>query len=149
VRALLTAGLFVWLGSVIPAPGVAAEPVVRLRALPPSNAPPAREAVVSGSLDDQLQPFSKSPGHTYWKDYWLKVMPLNPTAVSGIPVVIVNTTRGLQVEMAAYRNGTTVALQRAAQLAGFLGTRDDVFILPEGVPSLQPLSRPAAARNNF
>ncbi len=139
MRALLTAGLFVWLGSVIPAPGVAAEPVVKLRALPPSNAPPAREAVVSGSLDDQLQPFSKSPGHTYWNDYWLKVMPLNPTEVSGIPVVIVNATRGLQVEMAAYRNGATVALQRAAQLAGFLGTRDDVFILPEGVPTSQPL----------
>jgi diguanylate cyclase (GGDEF)-like protein len=139
VRALLAVGFFFCIGSVIPAPGIAAGTVVRVRALPPSDTQPSLEAVASGSLDEKLQPFFKSPGHTRWRNYWLKVMPENPADVSGIPVVIMNTTRGLQAELVAYRNGTVVALPLATKLSGFLGTLDNVFILPEGVAPGQAL----------
>jgi diguanylate cyclase (GGDEF)-like protein len=137
VRALLAAGLLIWLGSLIPAQSFAAETVIKLRALPPGTHPtPA--AVAGGSLDDQFQPFSKAPGHTYWRDYWLRVSPQDPPSVGGIPVVIMNTTRALNASLFAYRDGNVVAFPLATKLSGFLGTRDLVFTLPEGVPATQP-----------
>jgi diguanylate cyclase (GGDEF)-like protein len=138
VRALLAAGFLIWLGSVVPQPCVAAGTVIKLRAIPPSDSHPAPESIASGALDDQFQPFSKAPGHTYWRDYWLRVSPQDPPSVDGIPVVIMNVTRGLHAELIANRDGKLVALPLAAKLSGFLGARDLVFILPEGVSAAQP-----------
>jgi diguanylate cyclase (GGDEF)-like protein len=148
VRALLAAGFCIWLGSVIPEAAIAADTIIRVRALPPSDVPSTPEAVVSGSLDDRLQPFSKTPGHTRWRDYWLKVMPQDPPEVNGIPAVILNTTRGLHADMMAYQNGAIVALPLAATLSGFLGTRDNVFILPRGVAPGQPLYAHVVSSSN-
>ncbi|HEY2676285.1 MAG TPA: diguanylate cyclase [Steroidobacteraceae bacterium] len=148
MRALLAAGFLIWLGSVIPEWAVAADLGIRLRALPPSDAAPPPQAVVSGSLDDKLQPFSKTPGHTRWRDYWLKVMPQDPPEVNGIPVVVMNTTRGLHADLMAYENGAIVALPLAATLSGFLGTRDNVFILPNGVAPGQPLYAHVVSSSN-
>ena len=122
-----------------PADCFAADIVYRLRALAPSETQPTPAAVVSGALDEQFQPFSKAPGHTQWRDYWLKVIPVTPPDVSGVPDVVLNTTRGLQANLVAYRNGSVLPLQFITQLPGFLGTRDNVYTLPEGVPSSQPL----------
>lgn len=138
MRALLAAGFLIWLGSVVPQPCVAAGTVIKLRAIPPSDSHPAPESIASGALDDQFQPFSKAPGHTYWRDYWLRVSPQDPPSVDGIPVVIMNVTRGLHAELIANRDGKLVALPLAAKLSGFLGARDLVFILPEGVSAAQP-----------
>ncbi|MDP9008137.1 MAG: GGDEF domain-containing protein [Pseudomonadota bacterium] len=123
----------------VPAQSFAAATVVKLRALPPSDSHPAPEAIASGALDDQFQPFSKAPGHTYWRDYWLRVSPQDPPSVDGIPVVIMNVTRGLHADLIAYREGKVVALPLVTKLSGFLGARDLVFTLPEGVPAAQPL----------
>jgi diguanylate cyclase (GGDEF)-like protein len=137
VRALFAAGLLIWLGSLLPAQSFAAETAIKLRALPPDTHPtPA--TVASGSLDDQFQPFSKARGHTYWRDYWLRVSPQDPPNAEGIPVVIMNVTRALQASLIAYRDGKVVALPLATKLSGFLGTRDLVFTLPEGVSAAQP-----------
>jgi diguanylate cyclase (GGDEF)-like protein len=136
VRALLAAGLLIWLGSLVPAKGFAAETVIKLRALPPTTHP-TPEAVASGSLDDQFLPFSTAPGHTNWRDYWLRVSPQDPPIAAGIPVVIMNTTRALNASLIAFRGGNVVSLPLAAKLSGFLGTRDLVFTLPEGVPATQ------------
>src|SRR5450631_3609362 len=84
VRALLAAGLLIWLGSLVPAPSFAAT-VIKLRALPLSDTHPTPEAIASGSFDDQFQPFSKAPGHTYWRDYWLRVAPQDPPSIDGTP----------------------------------------------------------------
>jgi diguanylate cyclase (GGDEF)-like protein len=139
VRALLAAGLLIWLGSLVPASGFAADTAVRVRALAPSNAHASPQAVASGSLDDQLQPFSKAPGHNNWRDYWLKLIPHEPASIDGTPVLIVNATRGLQAQLFAYREGKVAPLILAANLPAFLGARDMVFIVPEGVPPTQPL----------
>ena len=139
MRAHLAAGLLIWLASLAPSQSIAAETVIKLRALAPAAMAPTVEAVVSGSLDEQFQPFSKAPGHNYWRDYWLKISPQDPPEVEGLPVVILNTTRGLHAEMVAFRNGTAVALPRITQLPAFLGGRDNLFALPEGVPAAQPL----------
>jgi diguanylate cyclase (GGDEF)-like protein len=138
VRALLAAGLLIWLGSLVPAQSSAAETTIKLRALPPADTHPTPEAIASGSLDDQFQPFSKAPGHTYWRDYWLRVNPEDPPSVDGVSVVIMNTTRALHADLIAYRDGKVVALPVATKLAGFLGTHDQVYLLPEGISAAQP-----------
>jgi len=139
VRALLAAGFLIWLGSLVPAQSLAADTIIKLRALVPTDTQLTADAVASGSLDDQFQPFSKAPGHTLWRDYWLKITPQDPPAVIDMPVVILNTTRGLHAEIVALRNGSAVALPLVTQLPAFLGGRDNLFLLPEGVAATQPL----------
>jgi diguanylate cyclase (GGDEF)-like protein len=139
VRAHLAAGLLIWLASLVASQSFAAETVIKLRALAPAAMAPTVEAVASGSLDEEFQPFSKAPGHNYWRDYWLKISPQDPPVVEGLPVVILNTTRGLHAEIVAFRNGSAVALPRITRLPAFLGGRDNLFALPEGVPAAQPL----------
>lgn len=139
MRVLLAAGLSIWLGTLVPAQTLAADTAIRIRALPPGDVPATAQAVASGSLDDRLQPFSKAPGHNYWRDYWLKLIPHETASIDGTPVLILNATRGLEAQLAAYRDGEVVPLVLAANLPAFLGARDMVFILPEGVPPTQPL----------
>jgi diguanylate cyclase (GGDEF)-like protein len=150
VRALLAAALLVGLASVVPAQSaavktVAVKTVVKVRALLPTNSLPGSEAVASGSLDDKFQPFSKAPGHTHWRDYWLKVSPQDPPKTDGIPVVVMNVTRGLSAQLMVNRGGAVVALPLVTTLPGFLGTRDLVYTLPEGVAPAQPLYARVAA----
>jgi diguanylate cyclase (GGDEF)-like protein len=139
VRALLAAGFVFCLGSFGGPQCFAGDTAIRVRALAPSDARPSPEAVASGSLDAELQPFSKAPGHNNWHDYWLKLIPHEPASVDGEPVLIMNATRGLQAQLVAYRDGKVVPLMHAANLPAFLGARDMVFVLPEGVPPTQPL----------
>jgi diguanylate cyclase (GGDEF)-like protein len=139
VRALLAAGFLIWLGGLSSAQSFAADTAIRVRALEPADAQPSPQAVANGSLDEQLQPFSKAPGHNTWRDYWLKLIPHEPDSIEGTPVLIMNATRGLQAQLVAYRDGKVVPLILAANLPAFLGARDMVFILPEGVPPAQPL----------
>jgi diguanylate cyclase (GGDEF)-like protein len=147
VRAL-AAGFLIWLGILGSAQSFAADTAIRVRALAPADAHPTPEAVVSGSLDDQLQPFSKAPGHNNWRDYWLKLIPHEPASIDGTPVLIMNATRGLQAQLFAYREGKLVPLILAANLPAFLGARDEVFIVPEGVPPTQPLYAHVASSSN-
>jgi diguanylate cyclase (GGDEF)-like protein len=139
VRALLAAGFLIWLGSLISTQSLAADTVVKLRALAPADSHPTAEAVASGSLDAEFQPFSKARGHNYWRDYWLKITPQDPPVFNGLPVIILNTTRGLRAEVVAFRNGGAVPLQLITHLPAFLGGRDSLFTLPEGVPATQPV----------
>jgi diguanylate cyclase (GGDEF)-like protein len=131
--------LVIWFGSLSAAQSFAADTIAKLRALAPAESHPTAAAVASGSLDDEFQPFSKAPGHNYWRDYWVKISPPDPPAVKGVPVVIVNTTRGLHAELVAFRNGSAVPLPFITQLPAFLGGRDNLFTLPEGVPATQPV----------
>ena len=148
MRALLAAGVLIWLGNLGSAQSFAADTAIRVRALPPATAHPTPQAVVSGSLDDQLQPFSKAPGHNNWRDYWLKLTPHEPAGIEGTPVLIMNATRGLQAQLVAYRDGKVVPLILAGDLPAFLGARDMVFIVPEGVPPTQPLYAHLASSTN-
>jgi two-component system, sensor histidine kinase LadS len=135
----------IWFGSAGSAQAVAADAkvlpgtAVKLRVLAPTETPPTVQAVASGSLDDNFQPFSKAPGHNYWRDYWLKITPQDTPQIAGMPAVVINTTRGLRVELLAFRNGAAVPLPLITQLPAFLGGQDNIFTLPEDVPATQPL----------
>jgi diguanylate cyclase (GGDEF)-like protein len=148
VRAPLAAGFLLLLGSLSAVQVLAADTAIRVRALAPATVPPTPEAVASGSLDDQLQPFSKAPGHNNWRDYWLKLTPHEPDRIDGTPVLIMNATRGLQAQLVAFRDGKVVPLTLAGNLPAFLGARDMVFIVPEGVPPTQPLYAHLVASGN-
>jgi two-component system, sensor histidine kinase LadS len=138
LRALLAAGLLLCFGAV-PSLSFAADTVVKVRGLAPSNVPASAEDVTSGSLDDQFNPFSKSPGHTQWRDYWLKLLPQDASASSGIATMVLNVTPGLQAQVMVSRDGKVVGLPLVTKLPGFLGTHDLVFALPEGISVEQPL----------
>jgi diguanylate cyclase (GGDEF)-like protein len=148
VRALPAAGLFLWLGSLSWAQCFAADTAIRVRALAPTDPQPSAEAVASGSLDAELQPFSKAPGHNNWRDYWLKLIPHEPASIDGAPVLIMNATRGLQAQLVAYRDGKVVPLIQATNLPAFLGARDMVFVLPEGVPPTEVLYAHVVSSSN-
>jgi diguanylate cyclase (GGDEF)-like protein len=143
VRALLAAGVMICLGSLVPARAIAADAklpprtAVKLTALVTGDTPAPAQAVASGALDDNFQPFSKASGHNFWRDYWLKITPQDPPQIKGMPVVIINTTRGLHAEVVAFRGGAAVPLPLITQLPAFLGGRDNIFALPEGVPASQ------------
>ena len=139
MRALFAAGLLLWLGSLLPAISFAEDSVVKIRALTPTDPAPSAETIVSGQLDDQFKTMKDSPGHGYWKDYWLRLMPQDPPDTGGIAVVVLNASRGLQGQVMAWRDGSLVQLPLATMLPGFLGTRDFIFALPEGVPRSQTL----------
>ena len=139
MRALFAAGLLVWLGSFVPAISFASDSVVKMRALPPAEPSVSMDSIAGGALDAQFKPMKDSPGHGLWKDYWLRLIPQDPPETGGIPVLVLNLTRGLQGQVVALRNGAVVPLQLATTLPGFLGTRDLIFAVPEGVPRSQPL----------
>jgi diguanylate cyclase (GGDEF)-like protein len=132
-------GLLVWFGSLAPTAGFAADAVVKIRALTPSDSTPSLESITGGSLDDQFKTLSKSPGHNYWGDYWLKLSPQDAPSVNGIAVVTMNATRGLQAELYATRDDGAEKLALATTLPGFLGTRDNVYALPANVRNDRPL----------
>jgi diguanylate cyclase (GGDEF)-like protein len=139
LRALFAAGLLLWLGSLVPNLTFAADSIVKMRALTPADSPPSIESILGGALDDEFKTLKDSPGHGYWKDYWLRLLPQDPPDAGGIPVVVLNVSRGLQGQVVAWRNGSAVPLPLATTLPGFLGTRDLIFVLPEGVPRSQAL----------
>jgi diguanylate cyclase (GGDEF)-like protein len=139
LRALFAAGLLLWLGSLVPAISFASDSVVRMRALSPAESSASIESIASGALDAQFKPMKDSPGHGLWKDYWLRLLPQDPPDTGGIPVLVLNLTRGLQGQVVALRNGAVVRLPLATILPGFLGTRDLIFAVPEGVPRSQAL----------
>jgi diguanylate cyclase (GGDEF)-like protein len=139
LRALFAAGVLFWLGSLVPAVSFAADSVVKMRALAPSDTPASIDSIAAGTLDDQFKIMKESPGHGLWKDYWLRLIPQDPPDTGGIPVLVLNLTRGLQGQVMAWRNGSVVPLPFATTLPGFLGTRDLIFALPEGVPRSQVL----------
>jgi diguanylate cyclase (GGDEF)-like protein len=148
LRALFAAGLLVWLGSLLPAHCFASDSVVKIRALAPSSVPVTAETVTSGMLDDQFKTMADSPGHGFWKDYWLRLLPQDPSDTGAVPVVLVNMTRGLQAQVVTLRDGKVVNLPFATALPGFLGTRDFAFILPEGVPRNQTLYAHVRSNSN-
>ncbi len=63
-------------------------------------------------------------------------------------MLIMNATRGLQAQLVAYRDGKVVPLILAGDLPAFLGARDMVFIVPEGVPPTQPLYAHLVSNSN-
>jgi two-component system, sensor histidine kinase LadS len=140
LRALFAAGLLLWLGSFVPAISfAAADSVVKMRALAPAESSPSIETIAGGTLDDQFKTMKDSPGHGFWKDYWLRLIPQDPPDTGGIAVLVLNLTRGLNAQVVALRNGAVVPLHLATTLPGFLGTRDLIFAVPEGVPRSQAL----------
>jgi diguanylate cyclase (GGDEF)-like protein len=139
LRALFAAGLLLWLGSFVPAISFASDSVVKMRALSPAESSASIQSIANGALDAQFKPMKDSPGHGLWKDYWLRLIPQNPPDTGGIPVLVLNLTRGLHGQVVALRGGAVVTLPLATTLPGFLGTRDLIFAVPEGVPRSQAL----------
>jgi len=109
----------------VPSAGVT---VARLNA---GVAAPTAQAVVSGTLDEQFEPVAAGSAAVRARDYWLKLdIPVSP-ALSGLPAIVVHSSRQLHAELMILHAGVPASLPLAANLSGFLGARDAVFTLPE------------------
>ena len=101
--------------------------------------PPTPAALVSGAWDAQFEfaPPDSATGRT--RDYWLKLDAVTPPGSYGVPVVVVHASRQLHAELFMSQGGRPLSLPVAANLSGFLGIRDSVFAIPEGLAVGQPL----------
>jgi diguanylate cyclase (GGDEF)-like protein len=135
--------MVVCIGTLIPAAAIAADAILDIQVLNAAAANPVVDAVISGSLDGEFRPLAGGKVPARPGVLWLE---LEPTARStaagaaaagipaagipaaGIPVVVMHSARQTRAEFYAAGTGTAVPLQRAAQLPGFRGTQDSVFI---------------------
>lgn len=139
MRGLLLAGLLVW--------SVAAAPVKVLR-LTDSVGQPTAQAVASGALDAQFESPLDRSGSGKADDYWLKLDAPVSLNVRGVPVIVVHASRQLHAELIMAHAGAPVSLALAANLSGFLGLRDSVFVLPDDRGLTQPVYAHILASGN-
>lgn len=100
--------------------------------------------ILSGSLEAGFE--RAVPGRITLRSgsHWVRITPTPRTAV-GIPVIVVRTARQTDVRLFAPAHRTEVpgaedgALPRSAALAGFRGTRDSIFAVPESVSASAPV----------
>jgi len=113
------------------------------------------DAVVSGSLDASFEPLEIARARPHGPVYWLMVRVALPATRAGIPALVVNKVRQADVELYLARADTAAAtatatgagagagagdaLPRATALAGFRGTQNVVFPLPDAVSAGQAL----------
>jgi diguanylate cyclase (GGDEF)-like protein len=117
VRGLLLAGLLVCVVAAAPRHGHAA-------ALLSARIDPT-EVKVSRL---ESPPFGSGPAKV--GDYWLQLDAPFSSNVQDVPVIVVHASRQLHAELITAHAGAPLSLTLAANLSGFLGVRDWVFLLP-------------------
>jgi diguanylate cyclase (GGDEF)-like protein len=140
VRGLIAACIAGLLANLIPAACIAAELPISVEVLNPAVVNPAVGAVTGGSLDDRFEPLAGVKLHNRPGGYWLKFNSADSPSSTGIPVVVMHALRQTHADLYAARAGAPAAapagalvpLAQAAQLPGFRGTQDTVFVLGEG-----------------
>jgi diguanylate cyclase (GGDEF)-like protein len=110
-----------------------------VQVLDASVADPVPHAVVSGALDSRFGPFSYRETRLRGAPFWLKLSSIDGSMPAHVPTLIVHKGRHLQVEVFTSRAGQTLRLARAAELPGFSGMHDAVFLLPSGLAPGQSL----------
>jgi diguanylate cyclase (GGDEF)-like protein len=133
---LIAAYALTCIGSLQPAPAIAAESTVDVRLLNSTGVNPTVDAVTSGSLDAQFEPLTHTKPRSHGAVFWLKLEPAQSLASAGIPVVVMHAAHQTRADLYAARPGAAVLLPRAAQLPGFRGTQDTVFTTAPGLESL-------------
>ena len=114
-------------------------PDLDVQVLDASVADPAPHTVVTGALDSRFGPFSYRDTRLRGGPFWLKLQPLVGLMPADVPALIAHKGRHLHVQVFTSRAGQTLHLARAAQLPGFSGTHDAVFLLPSGLTPGQSL----------
>lgn len=96
-------------------------------------------AVTSGSMDADFEPLGNSSLRTPGI-YWLK-LDWSGAAVAAprVPTLNVRKDRGVQLQPFVERDGNAEVLPLGAQLPGFRGMHELVFIMPEGRAFDQPV----------
>jgi diguanylate cyclase (GGDEF)-like protein len=120
--------MVVCIGTLIPAAAIAADAILDIQVLNAAAANPVVDAVISGSLDGEFRPLAGGKVPARPGVLWLELEPTARSTAAGIPVVVMHSARQTRAEFYAAGTGTAVPLQRAAQLPGFRGTQDSVFI---------------------
>ncbi len=138
-RGLAAACVLVCTLNLTPAVTIAAESTFDIRMLNAAVVNPTVSNITSGSLDDKFAPLASTKLRSHGGAYWLKLESVDPFPPTGIPVVVMHSSRQSQADLFAARGGSVVSLPRATQLPDFRGTRNSVFTLVEGLRAGQSL----------
>ena len=130
-RGLFAACVVGCFGTWAPAAAASAESTLDIRALDSTVVNPSLDALTRGSFDGKFEPLSQPRLRGRGGAFWLKLDSIGHSLPSGIAVVVMHAGRQTHADLFALRAGATVKLPQAAQLPGFRGTQDTVFILPE------------------
>ena len=114
-------------------------PNLEVQVLDASVVVPAPHAVVSGALDARFGPFSYRDTRLRGGPFWLKLNSLDGLMPADVPALIVHKGRHLHVQLFTSRAGQALRLAKAAELPGFSGMHDAVFLLPSGLTPGQSL----------
>lgn len=137
----LAACLVVFLAACL-SPALAAEsqPAFEIQVLDAAVPDPAAD-VTSGSLDSRFEPFDFRETRQRGQAFWLKLQSVDDFLPAAVPTVTVRKGRHLQVRMFAANTvaGESVPLHLAAELPGFRGVHDAVFVLADGLEAGQIL----------
>ncbi len=94
---------------------------------------PGAQAIASGSLDSRFAPFTYRDARKRGGSFWLSLRWQDAQARAGVPVVIVDKGRHLNVELYAPHGAGMSALQPVTALPSFGGLHQAVFVLPQAV----------------
>src|SRR5689334_9398860 len=129
MRNLLAACLFGLLAS-LSARVLAASPAFEVQRLDPALTSPVAEDVTHGRLDDHFLPPTATRSLPRASDYWLRLTLPEAFAPRDVATVNVRKGRNMDAELFVLDHGAPVALRRAADVPGFVGAQDAIYILP-------------------
>jgi diguanylate cyclase (GGDEF)-like protein len=116
-----------------------ADPAVDVQVLNSQLAEPSLDIITNGSLDSRFQTFNYRATRKLGAPFWLRLRPnvdFNPT---GGTALVVEKGRHLHVDIFVPRDNKAFVLPKAAELSGYAGTQDAVFVVPDGFKADQSL----------
>jgi diguanylate cyclase (GGDEF)-like protein len=146
MRNLLAACLFGLLAS-LSATALAAGPAFEVQRLDPALTAPVAEDVTHGRLDDHFLPPAATRSLPRASDYWLRLTLPEAFAPRDVATVNVRKGRNMDAELFVMDHGAPVALRRAADVPGFVGAQDAIYILPAGLEAGQSVYVHATANS--
>jgi diguanylate cyclase (GGDEF)-like protein len=134
-------GLAAWLSApAVAAPAAAAtEPAFAIQLLDRALADSAAGIVTDGSLDTQFGAYDFHAARESKQTFWLKLQAVADYQPDTVATVSVRRGRHFDVQLYARHNGATVPLRLAANIPGFRGVQESLFVLPDGLSAGQVL----------
>jgi two-component system, sensor histidine kinase LadS len=113
-----------------PALLAATDPTFKIEALDPSLAESTSTAVASGSLDEHFQAYDFRDTRHRSSPFWLRLRVADDFKPAAVPTLNVRKGRHLHLQLFTTHAGASVPLPLAAELPGFRGAHEAVFIIP-------------------
>ena len=136
MRGVIAVSAWLVAAAIASAPAFAAEPDFEVLSLAEPVSQTDTAAITSGSRDADFAPRG-APSRADVE--WVKLRSAAGFRPAGLPVLVVNKTGGVRLELYQTRDGAGLHLPIAVELPDFRGARTVVYILPGGLSAGQNL----------